>query len=221
MSRHSTPTGRRVVGSKESSSSPRRCRRCRSGSGATTTAAGSRSTYSERFPGVWRHGDWITITDTGKLRHHRSLGRDVEPRRSADRNGRALLDRRGHRRRVRQPRRPSGRPDGGPGRARLLVVARDSAAADASTINAALRSALSPRHVPDEIDVRRAIPRTLSGKKLELPVKRILAGENPDDVASRDALSDPDALEQSQSSRGTGSRVSEVQPASRPDSSPR
>ena len=54
---------------------------------------------------------------------------------------------------------------------------------------------LSPRHVPDAIVAVPAIPRTLTGKKLEVPVKRILTGSSVDEVASRDALVDPDAIE--------------------------
>ena len=61
-------------------------------------------------------------------------------------------------------------------------------------IASALRSQLSPRHVPDTIAAVPAIPRTLTGKKLEAPVKRILRGEPADAVASRGALADPDAM---------------------------
>ena len=107
-------------------------------------------------------------------------------------------------------------PAGGPGRLVLLVVpvaeevqvahevqgvqgvqGAQSAAGDdlRRRIKDSLRSSLSPRHVPDEIHLVRSIPRTLSGKKLELPVKRILAGEDPRAVASREALADPDALD--------------------------
>ncbi|MGO9344722.1 MAG: acetoacetate--CoA ligase, partial [Acidimicrobiales bacterium] len=153
-----------------------------------------RSTYYDRFPGVWRHGDWITVTDRGScVISGRS---DATLNRGGVRMGTAELysvvedvdgvsdslvvhleDR-----------------DGGPGRLVLLVVAPDSPQMR-DTITEVLRSALSPRHVPDEIHFVRAIPRTLSGKKLELPVKRILAGESPSEVASRDALSDPAALD--------------------------
>ena len=59
----------------------------------------------------------------------------------------------------------------------------------------ALRYALSPRHAPDTIVAVPAIPRTLTGKKLEVPVKRILTGAEVADVAARDALVDPAALE--------------------------
>jgi acetoacetyl-CoA synthetase len=57
-----------------------------------------------------------------------------------------------------------------------------------------LRTALSPRHIPDAIYQVPAIPRTLSGKKLEVPVKRILTGTPATEAASRGSLSDPDAL---------------------------
>jgi acetoacetyl-CoA synthetase len=59
----------------------------------------------------------------------------------------------------------------------------------------ALRSELSPRHVPDEIHEVPGVPRTLSGKKLEVPVKRILAGAAPDAAASRGSLANPEVLD--------------------------
>ena len=62
-------------------------------------------------------------------------------------------------------------------------------------IAAALRDQLSPRHVPDDIVGVPAVPRTFTGKKLEAPVKRILRGARPEDVASRDALVDPTAID--------------------------
>ncbi len=62
-------------------------------------------------------------------------------------------------------------------------------------IAGALRADLSPRHVPDTMVAMPAVPRTLSGKKLEVPVKRILTGAHVDDAASTGALSDPRALE--------------------------
>ena len=61
-------------------------------------------------------------------------------------------------------------------------------------IASALRAQLSPRHVPDRIEAVPAVPRTLSGKKLEVPVKRILQGTPADTAASRGSLSDPDSL---------------------------
>jgi acetoacetyl-CoA synthetase len=153
------------------------------------------STYFETFPGVWRHGDWITITERGScVISGRS---DATLNRGGVRMGTAELysvvedidgvsdslvvhleD-----------------ADGGPGRLVLLVVASDQGDL-VQKISTALRSELSPRHVPDEIHVVRAVPRTLSGKKLELPVKRILAGEDPAVVASRESLVDPSALDE-------------------------
>jgi acetoacetyl-CoA synthetase len=58
-----------------------------------------------------------------------------------------------------------------------------------------IRAATSPRHVPDEVHQVTAIPRTLTGKKLEVPVKRILMGADPDKVLNRNAVADPDALD--------------------------
>jgi len=62
-------------------------------------------------------------------------------------------------------------------------------------ITAAIRAALSPRHVPDRVEFVEAVPRTLSGKKLEVPVKRVLMGAPAERAASRDALVRPDALD--------------------------
>jgi acetoacetyl-CoA synthetase len=87
---------------------------------------------------------------------------------------------------------------GGIGELLLFVVAAPGAVVDEAVqtrIAAALRSELSPRHVPDAIIAVPSIPRTLTGKKLEAPVKRILRGESPDKVASRDSLADPSALD--------------------------
>jgi acetoacetyl-CoA synthetase len=88
--------------------------------------------------------------------------------------------------------------EGAPGELVLFVVlAADSELDDAvrDRIRAALRTSLSPRHVPDRIERVPAIPKTLTGKKLELPVKQILMGAAPNEVASRDALADPSALD--------------------------
>ena len=63
-------------------------------------------------------------------------------------------------------------------------------------IRVALRTTCSPRHVPDDIRAVHGIPRSRTGKKLELPVKRILLGADPDEVASRDSLLDPTTLDE-------------------------
>ena len=59
----------------------------------------------------------------------------------------------------------------------------------------ALRSELSPRHVPDRFILIDAVPRTLNGKKCEVPAKKILFGVSPDKAVSRGALQNPDALD--------------------------
>jgi acetoacetyl-CoA synthetase len=89
-------------------------------------------------------------------------------------------------------------PEGGPGELILFVQLADGFELDdelRSSLASALRGALSPRHVPDTIEAVPAIPRTMTGKKLELPVKRILLGDPPEKVASRDALADPGAID--------------------------
>jgi acetoacetyl-CoA synthetase len=88
--------------------------------------------------------------------------------------------------------------EGGAGELLLFVVLADGVVLDddlLGRINRSLRSQLSPRHVPDLIRAVPAIPRTLTGKKLEAPVKRILRGVPADVVASRDSLLDPTALD--------------------------
>jgi acetoacetyl-CoA synthetase len=80
----------------------------------------------------------------------------------------------------------------------LFVVLRDGAALDdelREEIARRIREDCSPRHVPNEIHAVPEIPRTLSGKILEVPVKRILLGADPAAVASRDSLANPDALD--------------------------
>jgi acetoacetyl-CoA synthetase len=89
-------------------------------------------------------------------------------------------------------------PEGGAGELILFVALADDLDLDDDLrrrIATELRSTLSPRHVPDTIAAVPAIPKTLTMKKLELPVKRILLGDPPEKVASRDALADPHALD--------------------------
>jgi acetoacetyl-CoA synthetase len=80
----------------------------------------------------------------------------------------------------------------------LFVVLREGAGLDdelVSRIRARVREDCSPRHVPDEIVAVEEVPRTLSGKVLELPVKKILMGTPPEQAASRDSLANPAALD--------------------------
>jgi acetoacetyl-CoA synthetase len=79
----------------------------------------------------------------------------------------------------------------------LFVVLHEGAALDdelVARIRARIREDCSPRHVPDEVLEIPAVPRTLTGKVLEVPVKRILSGEPVDRALSRDALADPEAI---------------------------
>jgi acetoacetyl-CoA synthetase len=88
--------------------------------------------------------------------------------------------------------------EGGQGELLLFVSLAEGAELDDDLrrrIAAALRTELSPRHVPDRIEAVPVVPRTLSGKKLEVPVKRILTGTPVDDAASRGSLAEPAALD--------------------------
>jgi len=80
----------------------------------------------------------------------------------------------------------------------LFVVLREGAKLDdelAAELKRRIREQCSPRHVPNEIFQIAEVPRTLSGKVLEVPVKRILMGEAPEKAASRDSLANPAALD--------------------------
>jgi acetoacetyl-CoA synthetase len=80
----------------------------------------------------------------------------------------------------------------------LFVVLRDDVRLDdelSAEIKRRIREQCSPRHVPDVVSQIREVPRTLSGKVLEVPVKRILMGTPPDEAASRDSLANPAALD--------------------------
>jgi acetoacetyl-CoA synthetase len=87
-------------------------------------------------------------------------------------------------------------PEGGPGELWLFVVAPgvEPTALEAE-VRTAVRAQLSPRHVPDHVVAVDAVPRTLSGKKLEVPVKRILAGAAIADVVAVSSLANPESLE--------------------------
>ena len=82
-------------------------------------------------------------------------------------------------------------------RSPLFVVLRPQFTLDdamVARIKAAVRAALSPRHVPNQVFQVAAIPRTLSGKKMELPVKKLLMGADPDAVLKRDAMANADSV---------------------------
>jgi acetoacetyl-CoA synthetase len=156
-----------------------------------------RESYFEMYPGIWRHGDWIEITERGTaVIHGRS---DSTINRGGIRIGTAeiyravlesdeivdalVLD---------LPR------DGTDGVIELFVVLREGAELGddlRKTLARAIRERCSPRHVPDEVRAIAAVPRTLSGKVVEVPVKRILMGADPTKVVSRDSLANPEALD--------------------------
>ena len=162
-----------------------------------TGGARYRAAYFERFPGVWDHGDWITITDRGTCvitgRSDSTLNRGGVRLGTSDfysvvENMPGIAD-------SLVVHLEDG--DGGPGRLLLFVQMQAGIELDdgmRQAIRGELRTSLSPRHVPDEIVAVPAVPRTISGKKLEVPVKRILQGAPAATAASRDALADPESL---------------------------
>jgi len=156
-----------------------------------------RESYFSTYPGVWRHGDWIELhADGGAVIHGRS---DATINRGGVRIGTAeiyravlALDQVLDALAVDLP-----GPDG-EGRLELFVVPAPGVELDdelRSAIVRQLRTHCSPRHVPDEIVAIAEVPRTLSGKALEVPVKRILMGVEVQRAVSRDSLQNPAALE--------------------------
>jgi acetoacetyl-CoA synthetase len=155
-----------------------------------------RSSYFETYPGVWRHGDWIRITERGSCV---ITGRsDATLNRGGVRLGTSEL--------YRLVEMIPGVIEslvvdtsrlGSEGELQLFVVLEEGTTLDDAlrrTIDDEIRTRLSPRHVPDRIEQVRAIPKTLNGKRLEVPVKRLLLGDALEEVASPGALADPEAL---------------------------
>lgn len=155
-----------------------------------------RESYFATFPGVWRHGDWIEITDRGTAI---ITGRsDATINRGGVRMGTSELYRSVLALDNIVDALVVDVPQGDSSRMSLFVVLREGAMLDEELITAIkrrIREDCSPRHVPDEVLAAPAIPRTLSGKILEVPVKRLLTGAAPADVASRDSLANPEALD--------------------------
>ena len=158
--------------------------------------------YFDMFPGVWRHGDWIRITphpesgSSGAIIYGRS---DATINRHGIRMGTAEL----YRAVEDQPEvldslvvdlEYLGRESDMP----LFVVLRPGLVLDAALdrrLRDAIKAGLSPRHVPSSIHQVPAIPRTLSGKKMELPVKKLLLGADPAQVLNRDAMANADCVD--------------------------
>lgn len=157
-----------------------------------------RDSYFSTYPGVWRHGDWLKLTTSGAaVIYGRS---DSTLNRGGVRMGTSefyrvveqipeiadslVVD--------------TGSLSDATGTLYLFVVLSPGAVLDTPLrrrIESEVRRELSPRHVPDQIKVVPAVPRTLNGKKLEIPVKRLLLGAAPETVASRDTLANPTALD--------------------------
>lgn len=158
-----------------------------------------RAAYFEDFPGTWRHGDWITITDRGTCT---ITGRsDATLNRGGVRLGTSefysvvealdevldslvvhLED-----------------PDGGAGTLVLIVRLADGVTLDddlRGRVARALRTSLSPRHVPDVLHQVDRLPRTLSGKRIEVPAKKILTGVPVEAAVARGALTAPEGLDE-------------------------
>jgi acetoacetyl-CoA synthetase len=157
-----------------------------------------RAAYFEDFPGVWRHGDWIEITERGTCiitgRSDATLNRGgvrmgtsefysaVEALDEVVDSLVVHLD---------DPDRDAGR---------LLLFVQLTEGVDLQDelrdrIASVVRRELSPRHLPDELHQVPAVPRTISGKKMEVPVKRLLEGEPLDRVANPGAMADATAMD--------------------------
>ncbi len=156
-----------------------------------------RASYFDFYPGIWRHGDWIMITERGTAviygRSDSTINRGgvrmgtseiYRAVLAADEVVDALV--------VDVPK------PGTDGWMPLFVVLRDGEELSdelTAQIKRRVRQDCSPRHVPDEIRQIDAVPRTLSGKALEVPVKRILMGTPADEAASRESLANPASLD--------------------------
>ncbi|MBY8885682.1 acetoacetate--CoA ligase [Streptomyces sp. PTM05] len=151
-----------------------------------------RESYFEMFPGVWRHGDWITLTSRGTvIIHGRS---DSTLNRQGVRMGSAdiyeVVERLPEIREslvigVEQP-------DGGYWMPLFVRLADDATLDDAlrDKVKAAIKAELSPRHVPDEIIEVPGVPHTLTGKRIEVPVKRLLQGTPLDKAVNPGSVDD-------------------------------
>jgi acetoacetyl-CoA synthetase len=156
-----------------------------------------RDAYFSMWPGVWRHGDWIEITERGTaIIYGRS---DSTINRAGIRMGTAEIYRAVLRvDEVADALVVDVPEDGEENWMPLFVVLTEGAELDdelVSRIKRRVREECSPRHLPDDVIVVPDVPRTLSGKLLEVPVKRMLMGRRPEEVASRDSLMDEHAFD--------------------------
>ncbi len=156
-----------------------------------------RESYFDVYPGVWRHGDWIKVKDDGScVIYGRS---DSTINRGGVRMGTSeiysavdLIDEVADSLVVDVPR------EGENSFMPLFVVLQEGVELDddlEGRIRSSIKDNASPRHVPNEIFAVSDIPKTLNGKKLEVPVKKILSGTPPEKAASKESLSNPESLD--------------------------
>ena len=156
-----------------------------------------RDSYFSVYPGVWRHGDWIEITPRGTAiitgRSDSTINRGGIRMGTAEIYSAVLaLDE------IRDALVVDVPQEGEESWLPLFVVLEEGAELDDDLVKAIrtrVREDCSPRHVPSDVIAIDAVPRTLSGKVLEVPVKRILMGTPPEKAASRDSLANPEALD--------------------------
>ncbi len=153
--------------------------------------------YFSTYPGVWRHGDWIEVTERGTCRIY---GRsDATLKRHGVRMGTSEIYRAVES--IEEVADSLAVDLGSPGeesRLALFVALAPGKTLDdglRGKINGRLKSDLSPRHVPDVLLQVPSVPRTVSGKKLEVPIKRVMMGADPEKVLNRDSLSDPSSVD--------------------------
>jgi acetoacetyl-CoA synthetase len=153
--------------------------------------------YYSMYPGIWRHGDWIKITPRGTAiiygRSDSTINRGGVRMGTAEIYAAVLdIDEVIDALVVDLPR------EGTDGWMPLFVVLRQGVMLDdalVGEIRRRIREDCSPRHIPNEIRQIAAVPRTLSNKVLEVPVKRILMGTPAEEAASRESLANPEALD--------------------------
>jgi acetoacetyl-CoA synthetase len=156
-----------------------------------------RAAYFDKYPGVWCHGDWITITDRGSVVVH---GRsDATLNRLGVRMGSAeIYNAVEGMPEVRDCLVVGVEQDDGGYWMPLFVALADGIELDdelRSRIASAIRQHASPRHVPDDILAVPGIPRTLTGKRLEIPIKRVLLGAAPGDAVQQSSIDRPELLD--------------------------
>jgi acetoacetyl-CoA synthetase len=163
--------------------------------------------YFNTFPGVWKHGDWIRISDRGTcVIEGRS---DSTLNRAGVRMGTSEFYRVVEAHPAVEDSLVIDTSTGGVGGQLLLYVVLNEASpleVVAAQLRSKIRVQLSPRHVPDQIVEIHEVPRTLSGKKCEVPVKRVLGGADLESVVSLDSLSNPRSFEPFVRMPGEGSR---------------